>query len=149
MNKLIEKYQSYFKWIKRSGTDEEIVILKDNAPKILFNSVMSAHGDKLPNDWIFEKYKSILSRLSDYTIESIDDIENYRSEIVDGLVDVYTNNLTTWLNDSNYNVYYIDEALQNYEPKDGFQLLAMAQYQAIDEIFSEILSLLEKEGGDE
>ena len=147
MNKLIKKYLSSFQWKKRG--DDDIVILKDNAPKELQDSVMEAHGNRMPNDWIYEKYYGILDALDGYTIENIDDVDNYEYEIIDGLIDVYTSNITAWLNDSDYNVYYLTEALENEEPKDGFKALQLAQYKAIQEIFSFVRTMLEnrKEDG--
>ena len=66
-----------------------------------------------------------------------------RSEIVDSLVDVYTSDLTEWLDSNNNNVYYLGEAQKELGiQEDGFKLLAMAQYMAIDEIFSEVIELL-------
>ena len=141
MQKIIEDTLAFFEQKKRG--DENIIVLKSEAPKALRDSVMDAHGDRLPNDWIYNQYYSILETLSNYTIESADDIEENRSEIVDGLVDVYTSDLTAWLNSDNRNVYYMTEAQEEYgNQADGFKLLAMAQYKAIDEIFSEVESYL-------
>jgi hypothetical protein len=140
-----EKYLKFFEYKKRG--EDTIVILKDNAPAELQESVHNAHGDRLPSDWIYDKYESILSSISDYDSKELDDI---RAEIVDGLVDVYTSNLTEWLNDDNRNVYYLSEALAEYgDGDDGFALLAQAQYRAIDEIFGEVAGLLEKEAENE
>jgi len=134
------KYLKMFKTVKRG--DEDITVFH-NASEDLKDSVYKAHGDRLPNDWIFDKYQSILQSITDYDIESDDDLLDNRGEIVDGLVDVYTSDLTEWLNDSNYNVYYIEEAQKEYGPEDdGFKLLSMAQYKAIDEIFDYVYSLL-------
>jgi hypothetical protein len=136
-----EKFLQFFEQIKRG--EDTITILKPNAPKELYDSVMNAHGDRLPNDWIFDKYESILSNIGEYEDRELDDI---RGEIVDGLVDCYTSDLTSWLNESPYNVYYIDEAREQYgESESGFNMLSMAQYKAIDDIFSEVVALLEKE----
>lgn len=143
---VINNYLKQFTTKKRG--EETIIIFKDNASEELKNSVFEAHGERLPNDWIFSKYQSILADMSGYTMVSMDDIEENRAEIIDGLVDVYTSDLTSWLNDSNYNVYYLTEALEEMEIKDGFKALQMAQYKAIDEIYSEVVNLLEngKEG---
>ena len=143
------KYLKFFEQKKRLGykdgiEDDTIVILKDNAPEELRESVHNAHGDRLPSDWIFDKYHSILDVISNYG--EFSDIDDIRNEIVDGLVDCYTSNLTGWLNDDNRNVYYLSEALAEFGGgDDGFALLAMAQYQAIDDIFGEVAGLLEKE----
>jgi len=141
INKKAEKYYKQFKNIKRG--EDTITVFTDNASEKLRNSVYKAHGDRLPTDWIFDKYQSILSAITEYDNNSEDDLQENRWEIVDCLVDVYTSDLTSWLNDSNYNVYYIDEAIQEYGPtEDGFKLLQLAQYKAIDDIFSYVYDLL-------
>jgi hypothetical protein len=141
ISKKAQKYYDQFETVKRG--DNTIVTLKDNREDKLQNSVYQAHGDMLPNDWIFSTYRSILSSISDYDLDTIEDLEDNRSEIVDGLVDVYTSDLTEWLNSHNSNVYYIEQVQNEYGmQEDGFKLLAMAQYMAIDEIFSEVLTIL-------
>ena len=143
MLKKIEKYLSFFEYKKRGN--DNIVILADNAPQDLQDSISKAHGNCLPYNWIFDKYRSILDALMQYNINSSDDLNNNRSEIVDGLVDPYTSNLTAWLNSSNYNVYYITEAQEEFGPEtDGFKILQMAQYKAIDDIYGHIVDLLLK-----
>lgn len=141
MQKKAQKYYDQFEIKDRNG--ETIVIFKDNRDQKLYDSVMEAHGDRLPDDWIFDKYHSILDAIGQYDIETPDDLDNNRSEIVDGLVDVYTSDLTAWLNSSNFNVYYMTEAQEEFGAEtDGFKILSMAQYKAIDEIFSEVAELL-------
>lgn len=131
--------------IKKRGNDD-IVIFNDKATEKLKNSVFEAHGDRLPEDWIFDKYHSILSNICEYDdVNNIDDLEDIRGEIVDGLVDVYTSNLTQWLNYNINNVYYLTEAQEEYGAKvDGFEILQSAQYKAIDDIFSYVSDLLSK-----
>ena len=142
MEKIINDTLAQFELIKRG--DDNIIILKSEAPEALRDSVRSAHGDSMPNDWIYNKYQSVLEALSGYTINSIDDLSENLPEIVDGLVDVYTSDLTAWLNSKNSNVYYLTEALQEWggNDADGFRLLMLAQYKAIDEIASEVITYL-------
>lgn len=139
MKTKIENYLQMFevKEVDRDGEKKSIVVFANNASEELKNSVMSAHGESLPNDWIFDIYHSILDAMLQY-----DNIEDSKGEIVDSLVDIYTVNLTEWLNNNIYNVYYLTEALKETEEKDGFKILAIAQYIAIDEIYSEVLTLL-------
>ena len=141
MKTKIENYLKMFeiKEVERNGEKKTIVVFADNASEDLKDSVRKAHGEQLPSDWIFDKYHSILDAMTQY-----DDIEDNRSEIVDGLVSVYTSDLTEWLNSNNSNVYYLTEALEESEEKDGFRALALAQYKAIDEIYSEVENLLTK-----
>lgn len=130
-----------FKIIKRG--DDDITIFTDDASQDLKDSVYQAHGDTLPNNWVFQTYSSLLDDLSGYTINSIDDIEDHRHEIVDGCVDIYTYDLKKWLSDWPNASDFFDQALE-FIPKTSDQGLAMAQYLAIDEIYSEIINLLSK-----
>lgn len=138
----VQSYIDQFTTTKRN--DETITIFKDNTDEVLRDAVFAAHGDRLPTDWIFDKFVEILEAIRDYECENIDCIEEHRSEMIDGIVDIYTSDLTEWLNSSNWNVGYIEEAQREYGMiEDGFKLLATAQYMAIDEIFSEVVKLLE------
>ena len=142
MERVVNDALAQFEYVKRG--EESITILKSEAPEALRDSVRAAHGDRLPNNWIHDKYHSILDALSGYTIEDMDDVEENRAEIVDGLVDVYTSDLTAWLNSHNANVYYLTQAQEEYgAQEDGFKLLIMAQYAAIDDIASEVISYLQ------
>lgn len=56
--------------------------------------------------------------------------------------DIYTSQLTEWLNESNEHVYYLTEVLEEYEPKDGFALLTMAQGKAMEEAYQAVVEAL-------
>ena len=141
MEKLINDTLAHFEVVKRG--DNSIIVLKREAPEELRDSVRAAHGDRMPDDWIYDKYHSVIDALAGYTVENADDLEENRAEIVDSLVDVYTSNLTAWLNRHNANVYYLTESQEEYGAQtDGFKILMSAQYKAIDEIASEVISYL-------
>ena len=72
--------------------------------------------------------------------EAINNFEENMFEMCDSMVDVYTSDLTEWLNNRTQNTYYLDEVIT--EAEDGFSLLAMAQYRAIEEISSMFLSAI-------
>lgn len=134
----------YFDTVKRGEGDDAktITIYKETAPDALKDSIRAAHGDRMPDDWIFSTYESILSTFDGYTINSADDLEEHRAEVVDSCVDVYTSDLTAWLASSVYNVEYLDEAMSEYEPKDGIGLLTYAQSIAINEIAGHVIEYL-------
>ena len=140
----IKEYADGFKTIKRASTGEDIVILKDNAPEELKKAVQDAHGERLPDDWIYGIFADLLVRLSEYTINGPDDVEGYRAEIVDGMVDIYNKDLTDWLNQSYYNVEACDEAAQEFGNQDGdiMDRIKRGQYWAINQIYGFIVGLL-------
>lgn len=149
ISKLITTFSSELvsKEIQREGEEKKrIVVFADNASEKLKDSVYKAHQDSLPRDWIFGTYADILQRLEEYEVKTLDDVEEVRSELVDSMVDIYTADLTAWLADSISNVEYLTQAMEEYgQPQDGFKLLALAQYMAIDEVFGYVYELLSEE----
>lgn len=144
LSEKINHYLSFFEYKKRG--DDMITIFTDNAPDDLRESVRNAHDDRLPNDWIFNKYQSILDAFNQYDINSIEDLSDNRAEIVDSLVDIYTADLTAWLASDVNNVYYITESQEEYGAEtDGFKILQIAQYKAIDKIYDYVITLLANE----
>lgn len=111
----------------------------------LYDSIKEAHGDGLPSDFVFGTYADLLQKITEYDLDSYEDLQDVRSEIVDGYVDIYTKGLTEWLNADIDNVSYLTQVLeQGLELKDGYQLLAQAQYMAIDEVMESVVNLLNK-----
>jgi len=102
------------------------------------------------NDYTYEWLNSFLYSVVDLLgyeeFETFDElsesISDKISEWVDSETDVYTSNLTEWLNDSNSNVYYMTEVGEEYGTSDGFQLLQQAQYKAIEELYYNALGCL-------
>lgn len=143
----IENYLTYFETGKRND-DTEYVFLKDNAPEELKESIRKAHGDNPPSDFVYDKYERLMMTMAGYlcNIYTIEKLEDYQGEIIDSCVDIYTTDLTNWLGlgSNNRNIYYLTEVLEESDTKDGFALLAQAQYKAIAEIYNEIINLLKK-----
>ena len=138
----IEKYSNYFE-IGTRNDGSKYTFLKDNTPAKLAVAVREAHGDRFPDDFIYSTFSDLLQRLSEYTINNMDDIENYRHEIVDGYVDIYTHDLIKWLASDIANVYYITQAIEEFGATDGFQVLSTAQYIAIDEVMNYVIGMFE------
>ncbi len=92
-----------------------------------------AHADMLPDDYKYEFIIDALSILADTEAdEAAERIE----------ADCYTHDLTAWLHSRIGRVSYLTEVLESYEPKDGFQLLALAQYTERTEVFHSVLGSL-------
>lgn len=142
LQKKIEKYSSYFE-VGTRNDESKYTFLKDDAPTKLKDAVRKAHGDRFPDDFVYDTFSGLLERLSEYTIDSIGDIENYRHEIVDAYVDIYTHDLIKWLASDINNVYYMTQAIEEFGVTDGFQVLSTAQYIAIDEVMSNVINLFE------
>lgn len=139
-------------YIKVNGTEKERLIFKND-------EVFKVFGEKDTgvlnpfNDYSYNWLHDFLNDFTDYIESSKEkdisqDIDNFRdniNEYIDNRTEVYTSNLTAWLNSNNNNVYYLTEVLEENEVKDGFQLLQLAQYKAIEEIYYNALSIIEKE----
>lgn len=138
--------RNFFEQAKRPD-DGEFWRTKDilTTPEWVQRLVREAHGDRLPNDWTYKAIVEVLDAIEDFEHYG-DSLDDARHEIVDGLVDIYTADLTGWLHENVYNVYYLNEAIDRFGPvDDGFRLLSMAQFVAYDEIFSDVLTALETE----
>ena len=68
------------------------------------------------------------------SIEELEELE--MTEAIDQAVDIYNYDLTTWLTLSNYNIYWLDEAVNEHEAKTN--ILGVAQYCAISEVFGKV-----------
>jgi hypothetical protein len=145
VTKLANIYQGCFDSGTREATGKSFVFLPDNAPAELREAVQKAHGDKLPNDWIYDTFADLLCKITEYDCDTIEQLEEYRHEIVDSYVDIYTHDLTLWLHEQQA-LDHLSQVMaeHSYSEEDGaWQVLARTQFYAIDEIMSEIVTLLE------
>jgi hypothetical protein len=115
---------------------QPFVKLADNSPAWMTDVIRSVHGDKLPDDTTYSLIERCATAIADGDDpqESVDEIE----------ADSYTNDLTAWLHARADHVYYLTQALEDFQPKDGFQLLAMAQQIQIAEVGSALIAELER-----
>ena len=118
------------------------VIMQDNEYYEKISEIM--RKIECSQDFVYEQTCRCLEWLVDEAPEDSDEIEDILLEVIDGEVDVYTSGLTEWLNQSNYHVYYLTDALES-GIKDGFQLLSLAQYHAIEEVWRGIIDLVRGE----
>jgi len=73
------------------------------------------------------------------------DVDSIYDDILSSLeADIYTYDLTKWLNSHASNIYYLSEVLEKYGwIKDGFKLLSLAQIRAKEEVYQIGKGLLE------
>ena len=122
---------------------EEAITAHDPYYKRLSEIVNTYQGSE---DFAYQQVYNCLNWLNEEEIDiDSNDFEDCLAEQIDSEVDVYTNSLLEWLAGSNYNVYYITEVLEDFGcdgiENDGFKLLMMAQYKAIEEIWQEVVAL--------
>lgn len=114
---------------------EEFVKTKEGRPDWLKNLIFTAHDGMLPDDY---RYKFI----EDALIMIADQDEDTDLDCPEIEADSYTSKLTKWLHSRNDRVYYLTEALEEYEIKDGFQVLQEAQLREREEVFYSVLNSL-------
>lgn len=132
---IAEEMYNNMEYAKRTNGDKYIKCIKDIEWQK--DIIHKAHGDRLPDDDIYERIYNILGVFME--CESGEDAQDKIYEIEP---DVYTSDLTKWLHDHNENVYYLTEAMEESggDIKDGFQLLTIAQGKYIQEISSALIA---------
>lgn len=140
---LASEMSKSFVWKKRENGDD-FVCLVDDRPEWMVDIVRSIHGDKLPDDTVYHFIESACDYIAD--MEDDTPIETIQGGLASfGCEpDVYTSDLTAWLNKSNDHVFYLTEVLEELDIKDGFQALAAAQQRQREEIAFSLLNELEQ-----
>ena len=113
---------------------EKFVKTKYGRPDWLKTLIFTAHDGMLPDDYRYKFIEDALEIIAEADDNSLDcpEIE----------ADSYTSELTKWLHSRNDRVYYLTEALEEYEIKDGFQALQEAQLRERKEVFYSVLNSL-------
>ena len=137
--KLAEQLGAAFIRDKRTS-GEEFVKLKDGSPQWMTDVIREMHdnGHKLPDDTVY----AMIEKCADAIAEGSDP-QDAISEIE---ADIYTHDLTAWLNSRNDHVEYLTEVLEEWrgDIKDGSQLLQLAQLKQIQEVGSALIQALEE-----
>ena len=131
MNKNVnELAREALEWFETGTRDsgEKFVKTKDGRPDWLKNLIFTAHDGMLPDDHRYKFIEDALQYISDQDEDAHLDCPEIEA-------DSYTSDLTAWLNSRNDRVYYLTEALEEYEIKDGFQALQMAQLRERGEVY--------------
>ena len=151
--------QKILKYIERLNQTEEIKINNSDKTRLIFKNsdeVFKIFGEEEKgvlnpyNDYSYRWLSSFISNVVNFIEnESFDNfnelsekIQDVLFEWVDSEVDIYTSGLTEWLNDSNANIYYIDEVIKEGGMTEGFNLFQVAQFKAIEEAFYNALNVL-------
>ena len=106
----------------KSGSGEYFYCLKDDAPDWMRDACRAAHGDDLlPDDFRYSVIAGaaefFLEQATEYLgedapvdapVDCFDDIDQH--EFCDGMVDIYTTNLTSWMASHLSRVGYVNEA---------------------------------------
>lgn len=130
-------------WMERATREDgtQYRRFREGHPEWLLDLAYAAHdnGDMWADDWRYEFIEQALDALADADPDA--DPEDVLYEIEP---DVYTGELTRWLDSRNSRVYYLTEVLEEFgaEGIDGFRLLALAQGQEKQETARQVLDFL-------
>lgn len=157
MNKeeLIKKLKEWNKTKTIKKGDKEILVFENEEVFKIFGREQDEVLNPFNNytyEWLSDFFYDLLDFL-EYCEEDVrnelktlnellEDFSDNIFEYADTRVDVYTSNLTEWLNDNPNNVYYLTEAREETEETDGFKLLQIAQFKAIGELYNNALSII-------
>lgn len=130
----------------RTQTGETFYKLADDSPEWMADAIQAAHDDMMPDDTRYAMIRETAYRMADADDSEIEDSH----EAVDGLVDVYTAELTRWLASHYQRVSYCDEALEDIGGKLGhdqtmINLIQMGQFAEYREIWSSLATALASE----
>ena len=141
---LAQEMSDCFEWKERLDGTPYVILSEEKRKPWMVDIVRNIHGDKLPDDTTYRFIESACDSIADMDSElSLDDIQDNLYSCIEP--DIYTSDLTAWLNDSNDHVYYLTEVLEELDIKDGFQLLGAAQEKQKLEIAQSLLSELNRE----
>jgi hypothetical protein len=125
----------------------EFVSLKSGSPEWMRDLCHAAHGDMMPDDFVYSLIPAIVESIANH-LEQNDDLEDYEMhECADGLVDVYTHDLTAWLGSRADRYCWIDEAKEEgllADDADEIQRLMIGQYHEISAVIGRILQHLDE-----
>lgn len=131
VKELAQKALGYFE--EKIRDDRVVFVYTPKTPKWLKDIIFKAHSNFAPEDY---KYKYIYEMIE--LIANIDEDGDYNCPEIE--TDIYTSDLTAWLNSNTRRVYYLTNALEECEIKDGFQLLSIAQAMEKEEIYFLVLN---------
>lgn len=137
-----EIYKAFEEKTRDNG--DKFYCLKNGSPAWMTDDVIHpVHEEKLPDDTVYEFIHDTVSMLGDMDEDATED--DITDRIYEMEADVYTSDLTAWLNRRNDHVYYLTEVLEEYEDfKDGFQLLSLAQLKQKQEIAFAVVAGIKK-----
>jgi len=93
---------------RRTRADGITFTLRESRPDWLYDAVMAAHDDELPNDWRYATCAAIASWIDDQEADSVD-LDDSPNEIADSLTAVYNGELVAWLADDLARADYADQ----------------------------------------
>lgn len=115
--------------------------LKEGSPEWMTDCIHAAHGDRMPDDFIYAAVERVADAIGE--CEEGMDLDDAAHEAVDGMVDVYTTALCDWLASSVTRLGYCDEAMESRgQPGSTVELIQWGQYDEYREIWDAVVRFL-------
>lgn len=119
----------------RTSTGQEFVKFADldgDAADIATRTSRAAHGDAMPNDWVYSQLGDVLTAVSE------------DEEDATVAADVYKDALVSWLADGPGAVGEVDEYIEEFgTPSTLLELLQFAQGRALDRMCADVFAELD------
>jgi hypothetical protein len=138
MANLAEEAAGMFTTRTRQSSGESYVSLKDERPDWVHDAVRAAHGDTLPDDYIYSWAQDAFAAIGNAEGSNLDDVASEFAESVD----VYTGDLMRWIGSHAGRAIYADETLVEHKPDTLSDLLMIAQARERRELFNSIAQSL-------
>jgi hypothetical protein len=139
ITELATQYLNYME-LKTRANGDKFYCLKDGAPANLGDLCYAAHGDFMPNHYIFEYIYQSLILISESESDSEIDLDELEHRIEP---DIYHSDLLNWLSSNLNRIFYCDEELINYsECNSIMDIIASGQMREKRNIFSIVLKNL-------
>ena len=126
---------------KRDNGDEFVILDDDKKEEWMTEVIHEVHKALdyfMPDDTCYRFIERVAGELREGDGEA--DEDDLREMVCEIEPDIYTHNLTTWLNARNDHIYYLNQAQEMGLELDGFQLLTYAQKMYIEEIGNALIS---------
>lgn len=144
--------KSFIKHIEHLKEFKHIDVDRQEQKRLIFNNdevfeLFGVENENIlnpGNDYTYEWLHSLFCHLVDHLNENdSNDLESFQEimpEYIDSEVNVYTSDLTGWLNHNKGNVSYLDDAIEEGATTN---ILMVAQYKAIEELFNNALRVVQ------
>jgi len=121
---------------------------KSDIDKTIFNGdievIQSLHGTEfMPDDFRYNTLMSLVETLLEYSADTIDRLETYRHEIVDGRCSIYTQGLLDWVASNQRRTDYVDQAMRDFDCEDLAKALLHGQRLELSELYDNIVAYVE------
>jgi hypothetical protein len=114
----------------------------DSARDTYQDLAQAAHdgGDILPDDYRYLFMRDALEAIAE--AGEGEDLDDAIRDAADRDTDIYTHDLTSWLDSRNDRTEYVDEAMGEDGATSVFQALQLGQYHEREEVYSAVLCYL-------